>query len=106
MERYVWRNYIKKGMEEEYIRRHNEWFWPEMTELFNECGIHNYSIWLVENEVIGYMECEKGVKYALSCQQASKVKSRWDEYMKDILIRKTDPDTGKPYPIRQVFLHP
>ena len=106
MERYVWRNYIKEGMEKEYIRRHNEGFWPEKTELFHECGNHNYSIWLVENEVIGYMECEKGVEYALACQQASEVKSRWDEYMKDILVRKNDPDTGKPYPIHQVFLHP
>ena len=56
-------------------------------------------------EVFGYMECEDGVDKAIAYQKASEVKARWDEYMKDILIRDIDPETGKPKLVRQIFLH-
>ena len=105
MERYAWKGYVRADAKEEYIRRHNELFWPEMTKMFNECGVHNYSIWMVENEVFGYMDCEDGVDHAIAYQKASEVKHRWDEYMADILIPNINPETGKPYEVKQVFMH-
>ena len=105
MERYAWKNRVKDGMQDEYIKRHNELFWPEMTEMFNAAGVHNYSIWMVGDEVFGYMECEDGVEKAIAYQRASEVKARWDEYMKDILIRDIDPETGKPKLVKQIFMH-
>ena len=105
MERYAWKGLIKEGYNEEYIKRHNELFWPEMTEMFNECGVHNYSIWMVENEVFGYMECDDGVEAAIRYQKMSEVKQRWDKYMSDILIPNINPETDKPFVMRQIFMH-
>ena len=38
-------------------------------------------------------------------QKASEVKKRWDEYMKDILIPNINPETGKPFEVKQVFMN-
>ena len=39
---------------DEYIKRHDE-IWPEMTEMLNESGIHNYSIWNVGDELFVFV---------------------------------------------------
>ena len=44
MERYGFRLFVQADKIEEYKRRHDE-IWPEMTQMLNEAGIHNYSIW-------------------------------------------------------------
>ena len=74
MERYAWKGYIYPGKREEYIRRHDE-IWPEMTALLNEAGIHNYTIWNIEDELFGYYECES-VAHALVTQAESPVVAR------------------------------
>ena len=65
MERFAWTAKLLPGKKEEYIRRHDE-IWPEMTELLNKAGIHNYTIWLVGDELFGYYEAEKGAEFASS----------------------------------------
>ena len=102
MERYAWRARVRPGMLDEYIRRHNA-IWPEMTEMLNEAGVHNYTIWNVGDELFGYYECEKGVEYAAKVQAESNVVKKWDEYMKDILIMEKDPVTGAQPLLTQVF---
>ncbi len=93
MEKYAWKAIVKDGMKDEYIRRHQE-IWPEMVKVLKEAGICNYSIWNVGNELFGYFECEKGVKYAQDYQAASPVVDRWNEYMKDVMVMEMDPVTG------------
>ena len=105
MERYAWKATIKEGMLDEYIRRHNQFFWPEMKQVLNEAGIHNYSIWSVGNEVFGYYECDQGVKFAADYQAGSPVVDKWNEYMKDVMVMEMDPETGAQPMLKQVFLH-
>ena len=103
MERFTWKAYILPGMLEEYIKRHNE-IWPEMTQVLNDAGIRNYTIWTNGEELFGYYECDS-VVYAAKVQRESEVVARWNVYMKDVMVMATDPQTGEPQMLRQVFLH-
>ena len=102
MERYAWKAIVKDGMLEEYVRRHNE-IWPELTQVLNDAGIHNYTIWNVGNELFGYYECEKGAQFALDYQAKSPVVAKWNVYMDDILTFEIDPATGKTAEMRLMF---
>lgn len=98
----AWRGQIKPGCEAEYKKRHDE-IWSEMIEVLKQAGICNYTIFMNGDELFGYYECEKGVKYAESIQAQSLVVARWNEYMKDILILEMDPETGAQPKLMQVF---
>lgn len=102
MEKYAWVAKLKPGMKEEYIKRHNN-IWPEMVEVLKEAGICNYSIWIEEDTIFGYYECEKGVKYAAKVQSESEVVDRWNEYMKDVMEMVMDPVTKAQPHLEQVF---
>ena len=104
MERYAWKGKIVEGMLEEYIKRHDE-IWPELTQVLNEAGVHNYTIWNVGDELFGYYECDKGVEFAAKTQANSPVVDKWNEYMKDVLIMEMDPETGAQPMLKQVFYH-
>ena len=103
MERFMWLAKIKPGMLNEYVKRHDE-IWPEMTEVLNQAGIHNYTIWNYNDQVIGYYECES-VEHAAKIQRESAVVDRWNEYMKDVMEMEMDPETGTSVLLKQVFLH-
>lgn len=104
MERYAWKGKIVDGMLDEYIKRHNN-IWPELTQVLNDAGIHNYTIWNVGNELFGYYECDKGVDFAAETQANSPVVDKWNEYMKDVLIMEMDPVTGAQPMLTQIFYH-
>ena len=95
---------LKSGARDEYKRRHDE-IWPEMTELLNQAGIHNYTIWNIGDELFGYYECDNGVAFAAKVQAESPVVDRWNEYMKDVMVMEMDPVTGAQPPMVQVFYH-
>lgn len=105
MERFAWKARLKPGMKAEYVTRHDE-IWPEMTALLDEAGIHNYTIWCVGDELFGYYEAERGVRFAAETQAASAVVDRWNAYMKDVMTMEIDPATGTAYQLEQVFFHP
>jgi len=102
MERYVWKAVVLPGKLEEYIRRHDA-IWPEMTQVLNEAGIRNYTIWNIGDELFGYYECDS-VSYAAKVQSESKVVARWNEYMKDVMTMVTGSGTD-PRQMKQVFFH-
>ena len=102
MERYAWRARVRPGMLDEYIRRHNA-IWPEMTEMLNEAGVHNYTIWNVGDELFGYYECEKGLDYAASVQAESPIVDKWNQYMEDVMTMPLDPDTGVQPKLERMF---
>lgn len=102
MEKYAWKASVLEGQMEEYKRRHDN-VWEELKSVMEEAGICNYSIWNVGNELFGYYECEFGLEYAAKVKQDNEVIKRWDEYMKDILVKEIDPATGKPSSLTQVF---
>ena len=101
MFRYAWKAYVRDI--EEYQKRHDA-IWPEMTEMLNEAGIHNYTIWNIGNELFAYMECSIDPMDSVRIQNASEVNRRWGEYMKDILYYAEGEDG--PTELKQVFLHP
>ncbi|MDR2500104.1 MAG: L-rhamnose mutarotase [Treponema sp.] len=105
MERFTWKARLLPGMKDEYIRRHRD-IWPEMTELLDEAGIHNYTIWLAGDELFGYYEAEQGVAHASQVQAKSPLVDRWNDYMKDVMVMEKDPTTGTHYQLEQVFYHP
>ena len=102
MERYAWKATIKEGCIDEYKKRHAE-IWPEMVDELKKAGICNYSIWLVDNIVFGYYECDKGVTFAVQYQSESKVVQKWEAHMKDIMIMEKDPVTGAQPKLEEVF---
>lgn len=102
MERYAWKARILEGKKEEYKRRHDE-IWPEMKELLKSAGICNYSIWNVGDDLFGYYECEKGIAFAAKTQAESPIVARWNEYMKDVMVMDTDPETGAQPLLREMF---
>lgn len=99
MERKAWRASVKDGFIEEYKRRHDE-IWDEMKHVLKSAGICNYTIFLDGNDLFGYYECEKGVKYADQVQNQSAIVDKWNEYMSDILIWKDDKTQPK---LEEVF---
>ena len=105
MERVAWKARLKPGMKQEYIKRHNE-IWPEMTAILNEAGIHNYSIWCIDDDLFGYYEAKKGAVFAAKTQAQSKIVEKWNIYMKDVMEMELDPATGTAYALKQVFFHP
>ena len=102
MDRYAWRAKVKPGMLEEYVRRHNA-IWPEMTQMLNDAGVHNYTIWNVGDELFGYYECEKGLDYAASVQAESPIVDKWNQYMDDVMTMPLDPDTGIQPKLERMF---
>ncbi len=102
MERYAWKAFLKPGKKQEYIRRHNE-IWGEMKEVLKSAGIKNYSIWLCENEIFGYYECEKGIDFAAKTQALSPVVAKWNDYMQDVMTMPLDKKTGAQPLLEQVF---
>lgn len=102
MEKYAWKAIVKEGCLEEYCKRHDE-IWPELVELLKSAGICNYTIWNVGNELFGYYECEKGIKFAADTQANSPIVDKWNEYMKDVMVMELDPVTGAQPQLTKVF---
>jgi len=103
MEKYAWKAIVKDGCFDEYCRRHDE-IWPELVELLKSAGICNYTIWNVGNELFGYYECEKGIKFAADTQANSPIVDKWNEYMKDVMDMPIDEKTGAQPLLQQVFM--
>lgn len=103
MERFLWKGRIKEGKKRQYIERHNQ-IWPEMIQMLNEAGIHNYSIWLIDDELIGYYESEN-IEFANRFQEISPVNEKWDLYMEDVMYMEMDSETGKNIECKEIFYH-
>lgn len=101
MQRIAFTMSIKPGSEEEYRRRHRQ-VWPEMQAELKRAGCYRYSIYARGLDLFAYMEVEDFERY-LSVMAESEVASRWEAYMSDILIRETDPATGFPSVLPEVF---
>lgn len=84
------------GKKEEYKRRHNQ-IWPEMTTVLNEAGIHNYTIWLLDETLFGYYETDNN-EYACKVQAESEVVKKWNVYMQDVIQSKVLED-GSTVPV-------
>ena len=101
MQRIAFNMQIKPGCEEEYRTRHQH-VWPELLADLKQAGCHRYSIYARGLDLFAYMEVEDFQRFQ-SVMAASQVSQRWEQYMSDILIRETDPATGFPSVLAEVF---
>ncbi|HET9918948.1 MAG TPA: L-rhamnose mutarotase [Ktedonobacteraceae bacterium] len=101
MQRVAFIMHIKSGTEEEYRRRHRQ-VWPELLADLKRAGCSNYSIFLRGLDLFAYMEVEDFQRF-LNIMAASQASQRWEEQMGDILVRETNPATGFPYVLSEVF---
>ena len=104
MEKVTWKARIKPGQKAEYVKRHDE-IWQEMTDALNEAGVRNYTIWCHGDELFGYYEAEHGAAFALEKQANSPIVAKWKIHMQDLMEMVTDPATGQPLKLEQVFTH-
>ena len=89
---------VKKGQEQEYIRRHDS-IWPEIYEDMRRAGIHKMSIFMFEQQLFLYMEVDDYAE-ASRILEASPESVRWEEYMAPIMEHAAgeDYDAANPYP--------
>ena len=95
LQRVMWEGRLLPGNSEEYIERHNN-IWPEMVDNLRQQGIHNYSIFLSQDRVFGYYECDDLEKRD-TVKAANEAQNRWAASMQGIV------DFSQPHPFRQVF---
>ncbi|OZI07800.1 L-rhamnose mutarotase [Siphonobacter sp. BAB-5385] len=89
MPRVAFKMQLFPGNVDEYRRRHDE-IWPELVELLQSSGIHNYSIFLDEstNTLFGVQEVDDlSVTGKLP---ENPVMQKWWAYMADLM--ETNPD--------------
>ena len=101
MQRISFTMHIKTGTEEEYRRRHQRVL-PELLADLKNAGCRNYSIYIKGLDLFAYMEVEDFQRF-LNVMAASEASQRWEEQMSDILVRETEPATGFPYVLPEVF---
>ena len=72
---------VKKGMLEEYKKRH-EAVWPEMLDALRRTGWHNYSLFMREDGLLfGYFEAEESFQASLDGMDKEEVNARWQDTM-------------------------
>ena len=93
---------LKNGRREEYCRRHDQ-IWDSMKQVLKSAEICNYSIWIVDNDIFGYYECEKERDHAAMVQAESETVKLRNEYMKDVMEMELDKETGSQPLMTEVF---
>jgi L-rhamnose mutarotase len=89
MERVAFKMHLKKGMREEYKKRHNA-IWPELKQLLKDAGISEYSIFLdEETDTLFAFQKVTGGSDSQDLVQNEIVQKWWD-YMADIMETNTD----------------
>lgn len=101
MERIGFTMRLRPNAEAEYRRRHAA-VWPEMLDALRAAGAHNYSIYLHEQDLFGYLEVEDFDRFRAT-MAASPVNERWQADMEPLIDPLTDPATGFHRRLDEVF---
>ena len=95
---------LHKGFEAEYRRRHDA-IWPELTQLLQDTGIREYSIFLDEPSGTLFAVLQIADPKQLETLPAQPVMQRWWAYMQDIM--ESNPDNSPvTTPLKEVFYMP
>lgn len=80
---------VHPGAEEEYIKRHSP-IWPELESVLKEHGVHNYSIFLLEEsrQLFAYAEIEDEERWNAIAQTG--ICQKWWKHMGDIMPSNAD----------------
>ncbi len=101
MQRVAFTMKIKPGYEEEYRVRHQH-VWPELLADLKKAGCHNYSIYPQGLDLFAYMEVDDFQRF-LDSMSKSEANDRWQHFMSEIMTTDSDPHTGFPYVLPEVF---
>jgi L-rhamnose mutarotase len=98
---HAFRMKLKSGATEEYKRRHDA-IWPELKQLLGEAGIHDYSIFLDEEDMHLFAVLKLRDNHQRDLLPSHPVMQRWWAYMQDLMY--TQPD-GRPHewPLTPLF---
>ena len=89
MEKYAFRMNLKKGMEAEYKKRHDE-IWPELAALLKDAGVSDYSIHLDRETNTLFGVLWRRDDHRMDDLPKHPVMRRWWDYMADIMMAKPD----------------
>ncbi len=80
---------VNPGSEAEYENRHRP-IWPELEDVLRAHGVHNYSIFLLEEtrQLFGYAEIEDEEKWAAIAQ--TPVCRKWWTHMQEVMPSNPD----------------
>jgi L-rhamnose mutarotase len=101
MERVAFTMRLLPGAEAEYRRRHAN-VWPEMLQALSDGGVSNYSIYLLDDRLVGIFDVEDFDRFRAH-MDAQEVNDRWQAEMADLIDPCTDPATGFHRRLEQVF---
>lgn len=88
-EQYVFRMQLHTGKVAEYKRRHDA-IWPELVTLLHSAGVHDYAIYLDEenNHLIGVLT--RTVDHGMDALPDHPVMQKWWAHMSDIMDTNAD----------------
>jgi L-rhamnose mutarotase len=101
MERVAFTMRLLPGAEAEYRRRHAN-VWPEMLQALRDGGVSNYSIYLLDDRLIGIFDVEDFDRFRVY-MDAQEVNDRWQADMTRLIDPCTDPETGFHRRLEEVF---
>jgi L-rhamnose mutarotase len=101
MERVAFTMRLLPGAEAEYRRRHAE-VWPDMLEALRAAGCRDYSIYLLDQNLIGVFEVDDFERFR-TMMAAAPVNDRWQADMATLIDPRTDPATGFHRRLEEVF---
>jgi L-rhamnose mutarotase len=92
---------LQPGSEAEYRRRHAA-VWPSMLDALRAAGCRNYSIFLRESDLFGYLEVDDFARFRMVMDE-SPANARWQAEMAALIDPLTDPSTGFHQRLDEVF---
>ena len=101
MERVAFTMRLLPGAEAEYRARHAD-VWPEMLDELRSGGCSNYSIYQLDDQLIGVFDVEDFDRFRAH-MAASPVNERWQADMARLIDPCTDPATGFHRRLEEVF---
>jgi L-rhamnose mutarotase len=101
MERVAFTMRLLPGAEAEYRLRHAD-VWPEMLDSLRSAGCRNYSIYLLDQQLIGVFDVDDFDRFRAS-MAAQPVNDRWQADMARLIDPCTDPATGFHRRLEEVF---
>jgi len=101
MRRVAFTMRLKKGYEEEYLRRHDA-IWPELAEELRRAGIRDYSIFLDTATGLLFAVQKLTADNSADDLPAKPVMKKWWDFMADIM--DVNPDNSPAcIPLEEVF---
>lgn len=92
---------LKPGKKEAYKAAHAA-IWQEVSDVLDEAGIKNYSIWNLDDMLFAYYEVEDEAKME-QVLAGNEAYQRWRDWMEEFVYQ--DPDGTKEWPMEMVFYH-